>query len=253
MSAFLERFRFRPDRGRDAGSHEYRQRLLDAPRANGPKRAIPGRVWNRSPHPIALVDTKHKSPGGSDRRRHIVAVGVFWRVGGIVIGFYLRPRYCRCLPFERRPVIGLTVAGGGHGSEAEEGGSDMPRRCTSACNRRAWSAFSPARATDNPQLGFRSGSPMPFGKHIKADAQQQSLAWVLGPYSTAQQIIIDQLSVDGTSTIPANGSKSYPYAHWHWEGRSRSGLQNGVFRDDWRNVDYVVSSPSYSATCAPAS
>ena len=94
---------------------------------------------------------------------------------------------------------------------------------------------------DNPQLGFQSDHFV-LWNNSQADAQQQSVQWVLQHVPANSPIIIDDyMWIDLHD--PANGAKGFPYAEWHWKVDLDPAIQKGVFHDNWRTADYVVTTP----------
>ncbi|MGH2458836.1 MAG: hypothetical protein ACRDIY_08210, partial [Chloroflexota bacterium] len=73
-------------------------------------------------------------------------------------------------------------------------------------------------------------------------AQRQSADWVLQHLPRNSRIVIDDYMWTDLHD-PANGSQGFPNAHWHWKVDLDPAIQIGVFHDDWRTIDYVVTTP----------
>ncbi len=71
-------------------------------------------------------------------------------------------------------------------------------------------------------------------------AQRQATTWIRQNISPDAAIIMDNYAWtelhDGT-----NGQPIYPRAHWYWKVQQDDTVKVGVFHNDWRYVDYVVT------------
>jgi endo-1,4-beta-D-glucanase Y/4-amino-4-deoxy-L-arabinose transferase-like glycosyltransferase len=71
-------------------------------------------------------------------------------------------------------------------------------------------------------------------------AQRQALAWVQEHvHSNAQIVISDELWVDLRDGAP--GKPSFPGAHSHWKVANDPAVYRDLYYDDWKNIDYIVS------------
>ncbi len=68
---------------------------------------------------------------------------------------------------------------------------------------------------------------------------REALAWIDRNISPNSKIIIpDSFWVDLHE--PASGTAPYNYAHSYWKAAFDPAIQNGVFHNDWRQVNYVI-------------
>lgn len=228
---------FQADRGRDAGLLSLQSGFW-----------ITARQW-ASVEPFLVV-------GGSAcailtllafrRNRAIALVGAstlalwaFLARGGIVIGFYLVP----LLPMLALcdGIVIATVIRWGTAWLDSHGTRGLAVRAVVSTVVLATSVALLLPGYDNQQLGFHSDH-LVLWNNVQADAQQQSLNWVLGHLPRSSRIIIDDYMWTDLHD-PANGSPGYPYAHWHWKVDLDPAIRNGVFRGNWRNIDYVITTP----------
>ena len=76
--------------------------------------------------------------------------------------------------------------------------------------------------------------------NTEADAQKRALDWVQRNLST-QDRIITETSIWTDLHDPPNGEDSYRAAHAYWQVDLDPEIREGVFHNDWRYVDYIVS------------
>ena len=66
-------------------------------------------------------------------------------------------------------------------------------------------------------------------------AQRQTVDWILSHVPSSSKVVVDD-------AIWLDLHATHPYAQWHWRVDLDPAIQNGVFHDDWRNIDYIVVS-----------
>jgi len=89
-----------------------------------------------------------------------------------------------------------------------------------------------------PQLGF-AADPLMLWRTPQTDAQQQALAWVEAHIPTRSTVVVD----DYMWVDLRDGARRYPYTQWYWKVDKDSAIGEGVFHNNWRNIDYVVATP----------
>lgn len=80
-----------------------------------------------------------------------------------------------------------------------------------------------------------------FWRNRQSDAQWRALSWLQDNVSHNSALIIDD-SIWVEYRQPPNGKGGFPYAHYYHKLESDPEIREGVFHDNWRNVDYLVSS-----------
>lgn len=180
------------------------------------------------------------------RNRRLAIIGLatlslwaFLARGGVVIGFYLVP-LLPMLALSAGLVIGTVssrIAGWlrATGPVGLVVGVGIQTLTGALCLALLLPGY------DNPQLGFRSDH-LELWHNTQADAQRASMAWVLHHIAPNSLIIIDNYMWTDLHD-PADGSKGFRYAHWHWKVDLDPAIRDRVFHGDWRNVDYVVTTP----------
>jgi hypothetical protein len=71
----------------------------------------------------------------------------------------------------------------------------------------------------------------------QAIAQREAVAWIEAHVPLNDRIIIDMYM------WPDLYSKGYTYAHYYSKLENDLAIRDGVFHDNWRNVDYIVTTP----------
>ncbi len=88
-------------------------------------------------------------------------------------------------------------------------------------------------------LGFKSNSFL-LWNGMQANAQQQAVNWVEAHLPSNSRIIIDQyMWTDLHNSYP----HIYAFAHYYWKVQDDPAVRETLFHNDWRNVDYVVTTP----------
>lgn len=81
-----------------------------------------------------------------------------------------------------------------------------------------------------------------FWRSRQTDAQWQALDWLQSRVSRESYLIIDDaLWVEFRR--PPNGLPGFPKAHYYYKLESDPEIRDGIFHGNWRNVDYLVSTP----------
>jgi hypothetical protein len=76
----------------------------------------------------------------------------------------------------------------------------------------------------------------------QADAQLQAEVWVRSHLRATSRMVVDEyMWVD--LQAPESGEPRYTAAHYYWKAADDPAINRGVFKGDWRNVDYVVTTP----------
>jgi len=74
----------------------------------------------------------------------------------------------------------------------------------------------------------------------QAIAQQQAVDWIRRNIAPDAAIIIDNYAWTDLHDT-AGGDPSYERAHWYWKVQQDDTIKNGVFYNDWRYADYVIT------------
>ncbi|MFL5828330.1 MAG: ArnT family glycosyltransferase, partial [Solirubrobacteraceae bacterium] len=86
----------------------------------------------------------------------------------------------------------------------------------------------------------RSGTPLWSGHPV--DAQVAAVRWVQQHVPPSSRLVIDNYMWTDLHAPPA-GAQRFPNAHYYWKVGNDPGIRRGVFKDNWRNVDYVITTP----------
>jgi hypothetical protein len=76
----------------------------------------------------------------------------------------------------------------------------------------------------------------------QADAQLQAEDWVRTNLPVSSRLVVDEYMWLDLHD-PADGRPGFAAAHWYWKVTEDPAINQGVFRGDWRNVDYVITTP----------
>jgi hypothetical protein len=91
----------------------------------------------------------------------------------------------------------------------------------------------------SPNLGFQSNHFLLWNSD-QTDAQVQAIEWVEEHVPPDSKVIIDcYMWTDLHDT--GNFAKNYPFAHWYWKVDLDPAITKGVFHNNWRNIDYIVT------------
>ncbi|HEY8476591.1 MAG TPA: glycosyl hydrolase family 8, partial [Chloroflexota bacterium] len=89
-------------------------------------------------------------------------------------------------------------------------------------------------------LGF-AANPFALWTNVQAVAQKQAVGWIRRNVPPGSGIVIDNFMWTDLHD-PPDGSR-YRLAHWYWKVDRDPEIRNDVFLNDWRTVDYVVTTP----------
>ncbi len=93
----------------------------------------------------------------------------------------------------------------------------------------------------NALNGF-TRSPKILWQGTQAVAQRQAIAWVEKNIPPNSKVIIDMYMWDDLHA-PLNHLPAFRYANYYWKVDFDPAIQNGVFQDNWRTIDYIISTP----------
>lgn len=87
-----------------------------------------------------------------------------------------------------------------------------------------------------------AGTLAPLYLARPADAARESVAWVKQHVPPESRIVTHD---DPWTDLhePGFGGPAFPYAHNHWKVALDPEIRGGVFKDDWRTVDYILHLP----------
>jgi hypothetical protein len=86
----------------------------------------------------------------------------------------------------------------------------------------------------------RSGTPLWTGHPV--DAQVAAVDWVEHHLPATSRLVIDNYMWNDLHA-PASGAPAFPNAHYYWKVGDDPEVRRTVFHDNWRNVDYVITTP----------
>jgi hypothetical protein len=153
--------------------------------------------------------------------------------GGEVIDFYLVPLL---------PLLALNVA------LAISGISDLMQRTV---KRPRFAVARALRAAVWPSLAMLAASGALGGYLLLQSSQEDPLrAWHAQPAAAQRQAtawIVDHLPSDSRSVIDMymwlDLHPDYDAAHYYWKVEQDPAIRDDVFGDDWRAIDYVITTP----------
>jgi hypothetical protein len=90
--------------------------------------------------------------------------------------------------------------------------------------------------TTSPDLGFQSNHFLLWNT-TQTDAQNQATQWVEEHLPRHSLLIIDEYM---WTDLYDSGFTS---AHYYWKVEEDPAIRGKIFHDDWRNVDYVITTP----------
>ena len=79
--------------------------------------------------------------------------------------------------------------------------------------------------------------PLIYWNGTQADAQSEAVTWIEHHVSSNSRIIIDMYMWPDLYTA------GYHNVHYYWKLETDPAIQMGIFHNDWRNVDYIVTTP----------
>lgn len=87
-----------------------------------------------------------------------------------------------------------------------------------------------------PNVGSQV-DPLILWDGTQADAQNEAVAWVEEHIPENSRIVTDMYM------WPDLYSDGYKYVHYYWKLEADPAIQDGVFHNNWRNVDYLITTP----------
>ncbi len=94
----------------------------------------------------------------------------------------------------------------------------------------------------SPNLGFKWNPFLLWNASSDVVAQRVALNWITKNISSCSSMIIDPYMWTDLHDVP-NSTESYTLAHSYWQVALDPAITDGVFHDDWRNIDYVITTP----------
>ncbi len=91
-------------------------------------------------------------------------------------------------------------------------------------------------ASPDPAIAYKN-NPLILWNNMQADAQNQATQWVEKNLPLHSRIMIDEYL---WTDLYDSG---YTNAHYYWMVETDPTIRNGVFHNDWRNVDYIITTP----------
>jgi 4-amino-4-deoxy-L-arabinose transferase-like glycosyltransferase len=150
--------------------------------------------------------------------------------GGEIIGFYLVP-LLPLLALNVGLVLGLAVK---RLKSFLVGPSGITIACIVELMAVGLCLFSLLAGYTSPDLGFKSNAFILWNAS-QADAQNQATQWVEKNLPLSSHMIIDE------SMWTDLYDSGYTSAHYYWKVQDDPAVRDKVFHNDWRNVDYVVT------------
>jgi len=168
-----------------------------------------------------------------------LSMGLFLARGGEVLDFYLVPvvpllalNIGLCAGLGLRWVTGYT-SGARRGRSW--GGVAMGTALAGLCV----AALVPGYRS--PQLGFAK-DPFVLWHSRQTVGQQEALTWIEKHIPVRSRIIMDDyLWVDLHDR--QSHLATYTSADWYWKVDLDTAIKNNVFHANWRNIDYIISTP----------
>jgi hypothetical protein len=93
----------------------------------------------------------------------------------------------------------------------------------------------------SPALGFQNDPWTPW-QNRQAVAQRAAIDWIRQNALPDSRLVIDPALWTDLHTGPDRAT-AFPNAHAYWKVERDPAIRSGVFRDDWRQVEYLVTSP----------
>ncbi len=171
--------------------------------------------------------------------------------GGETLNFYLLP-LLPLLALNIGLLLSIATRRSTEGRSVRPGGSPVARLLRVGVRPALAALCLPGLLVgySSPNLGVES-RPMANSRSAlgtlpwegeQALAQQQAVAWVRQNIAPDAAIIMDNYAWtdlhDGKG-----GQPRYERAHWYWKVQQEDTIREGVFHDDWRYVDYVITTP----------
>jgi len=115
------------------------------------------------------------------------------------------------------------------------------------------------RSYSSPNVGFQNFAYGIEGMHIlvfqnyafilwnnssRVAAQREAIDWLRGNVPSCSSIIIDPYMWTDLHDI-SNEPGGFKLAHNYWEVALDPAIRDGIFHEDWRNIDYMVETPEF--------
>ncbi len=171
-----------------------------------------------------------------------LSLGVFLVRGGITLEFYLAP-LLPLLVLNVTLVLGLAADNAKtflkkHGSLGLIGAGSVQMIVVGLCLAGIVADFS------SPDPGFRSDPLLLWKTSLAVVAQREAMDWISKNVPSCSSILIDPYLWTDLHAVP-NKTDGYRLAYSYWQVELDPAIRDGVFHNDWRNVDYVVDTPSF--------
>jgi 4-amino-4-deoxy-L-arabinose transferase-like glycosyltransferase len=167
-----------------------------------------------------------------------LSLWAFLARGGIVIGFYLVP-LLPLLALDIAILLWLVVGWVTRpfmtrGRPQRIAGMAVAILAGVACSSGVLAGYL------GPNLGFRQ-DPDRLWTNTEADAGTQAIAWVEGHLSPETSIVTDNYLWSDLHAGPGSHG-GYQLAHYYWKVEKDPEIREGVFENNWQNVDYLLVS-----------
>jgi 4-amino-4-deoxy-L-arabinose transferase-like glycosyltransferase len=176
-----------------------------------------------------------------------LSLGVFLVRGSITLDFYLAP-LLPLLALNVALVLGLVANNAKtflqrYGGLGLMGARGVQMIMVGLCLAGIVAGFSSPNP-GSPDLGFRSDPLLLWKTSPAVVAQIEAIDWVTKNVPSCSSILIDPYMWTDLHDIP-NRIDGYRFAHSYWQVALDPAIRDGVFHDNWRNVDYVVDTPGF--------
>ncbi|HEX2513725.1 MAG TPA: glycosyl hydrolase family 8, partial [Chloroflexota bacterium] len=96
---------------------------------------------------------------------------------------------------------------------------------------------------------WTAGTLEPLFTHTPSRAGREAIAWIKA-HVPPQSLIITRDDLWTDLREPGLGGPGFPGVHSHWKVAADPEVRLGVFKDDWRTVDYLIMSPGLDSAFA---
>jgi hypothetical protein len=179
-------------------------------------------------------------------RRHyaMTAIGMmtlslwlFLGRGGVILDFYLVP-VLPLLALSLALVVGLVV----HGFIARARRTSVRVTCAAGVAVVALGAGWAFVGAD--QFGSSYGRAWHnLWNERPVDAQMDAIRWSQAHLPTNSRMIVDMYMWLDLHHPDAGAAPRFPNAHYYWKAADDPAIATGTFSNDWRKVDYVITTP----------
>jgi len=94
----------------------------------------------------------------------------------------------------------------------------------------------------SPILGLQSNHLELWQTANVTQSQKDAITWIESHIPRCSSLVIDPYMWTELHET-ADGKSGYPLAHSYWQVELDPAIQQNVFHNDWRNVDYIISTP----------